>query len=249
MSVMKRLTRAAGAALVLAAATISTSANAGWGSPFWGVGPENNGFGFGPAGTWGVNNPRWFGMGPQANYGIPTSILLGLNNQQSVGLPPFPSYFGIGYPPLPAFGTGFDPRFGMSPRANLAVMNPIFWGMSAQQDVGLPLAPPQFFGMNPQQNVGFPGPGPYSWGMNPQQSMGMFVLPPFLGVNPQENVGFAPPWIGVNPQQGSVQQQQAGAQPVQCTINGVPALTKSVDDCEKAGGDVAKGKTAAADKN
>ncbi len=43
-------------------------------------------------------------------------------------------------------------------------------------------------------------------------------------------------------------QAQAGAQPVQCSINTVAALTKSVDDCEKAGGDVAGAKTADAGK-
>jgi hypothetical protein len=85
--------------------------------------------------------------------------------------------------------------------------------------------------------------------MNPQQNVGLMPYVPWLGMNPQQNVGFAPPWIGVNPQQGVGQQAQSGAQPVQCTINAVPALTKSVDDCEKAGGDVAKSKTAASDKN
>ncbi len=50
------------------------------------------------------------------------------------------------------------------------------------------------------------------------------------------------PLYGMNPQQGGAQ-QPSGMQPVQCTINAVPALTKSVDDCEKAGGDVAKSKT------
>src|ERR1044072_590216 len=88
MSVLKRLARASGAALVLAAATISTSANAGWNSPFWGVGPENNGFGFGPAGSWGVNNPRWFGINPEYAFGFGPSVNLGMAPQQNIGFGP-----------------------------------------------------------------------------------------------------------------------------------------------------------------
>ncbi len=60
--------------------------------------------------------------------------------------------------------------------------------------------------------------------------------------------GVSSPWLGLNGQPQVVQvmvpypvpaPQGSAVQPVQCMINQVPALTKSVDDCEKAGGDVA----------
>jgi hypothetical protein len=111
--------------------------------------------------------------------------------------------------------------------------------------------------MGPQQNFGVPSiPGPMVWGMGPwmpslgmnsQQSLGWYTSP-VMGMNPQQNVGFASPWIGMPQQQGGQPAQQAAAQPVQCSINTVAALTKSVDDCEKAGGDVPGSKTADAAK-
>ena len=85
--------------------------------------------------------------------------------------------------------------------------------------------------------------------MNPQQTLAMWPNAPLYGMNPQQTVGFFPyPWLDMNPQQQGQPAQQGGAQPVQCTINTVAALTKSVDDCEKAGGDVAGAKTADAGK-
>jgi hypothetical protein len=207
--------------------------------PFsWGMDPRQNA-------NLGLFSPYW-GMNPQQNVGLLFPPHFGIGSQQNVGLAP------------PPFG------WGMNPQQNVGIMpSPAYFGMSPQQNVGL--APPPFgWGMGPQQNFGVPSiPGPMVWGMgpwmpslgmNPQQSLGWYTSP-VMGMNPQQNVGlWVPPFMGINPN-GSYPAAsqmpypaQAGAQPVQCSINNVAALTKSVDDCEKAGGDVPSSKSADAAK-
>lgn len=219
---LKHFAQSAGAALALAAMTISGTATAELYSPLlsWGMGPRAN-LGFGPFGQsmgvdplqgdgmWSSNPPQW-GMNPQSN--IPPIA------QQNFGTDPFAVYLGVG-----------GPRW--------------LWGMNPQQNANLGFGPfGQSLGVWPVQNMGI---NPYfpTWGM---------ARGPSWGTSPQQNFHFGPfPYLGMNPQYpplpaayitGPQMQapQQTSANFVQCSINTVAALTRSVSDCEKAGGEAVK---------
>jgi hypothetical protein len=215
MLALKRLSKATGAAIALAI-TISGGANANPWSPAigWGVGPDNNGWGLRP-GMWGVNPQQ----GTGTNFGVGGQRWFwGTDPQQGNGM-----------------WTSNPPQWGINPYFPL-------WGMSPQQNVGF--GPFPHLGMNapypslpamsvyPQQNLGPWGHWP---GANPQQNFGPYPYP-YFSANPQY-----PPLPAMNITGPQMQQpQQAGTEPIHCSINGVAALTKSVNDCEKAGGETVK---------
>lgn len=221
------------ALVALATLAFTPAAHAGWvfpGSSF-GVGPDNNG--------WGVGGQRWFwGVDAQqrANLGFgPFGQSLGVDPQQGDGMwSSNPPQWGMKPPFAPMWGTNAQQTFGADPfSVYLGVNGPRwFWGMDPQQSFGASWSPLWGFrnpwiGMNPQPTFN-PYAVPY-YGAYSQQSMGMPLMNPWMGMNPQ-----------VMPAQMPQNQQQADALPVQCTINAVAALTKSVNDCEKAGGEIVK---------
>ncbi len=158
--------------------------------------------------------------------------------------------FGIGMPcgfigpcmPIPA-------GFGLGPQQALSVSTP--WGGASVPGFGICgifICNPTL-GLNNAQNVGLSTPfgGIYGPGFGVSTPWGG-VSTPFFGLNGQPAAA-APQVIPVMvpypvPMQGPMG-AQGGAQPTQCMINAVPALTKSVDDCEKAGGSVPPTRTSA----
>jgi hypothetical protein len=152
----------------------------------------------------------------------------GLNGQQNVGIStPWGGFSGPGFGISTPFGGVYGPGFGF----NAGPFSGNFggWGLNGAQNVGISTP----WG-------GFSGPGfgiSSPWGG---------VSTPFFGLNGQPaQPQIIPVMVPVPvPMQGG-QAAQGGAQPVQCMINAVPALTKSVDDCEKAGGDVPPTRTSA----
>jgi hypothetical protein len=244
--------------------------NNGWGIG----GPTNNGFRgpidngprAGAVGTFrGVGSRQNFGLNPYTGWGMgPYNSFFGVNPQQNVGIPGSdfgPMSFGVGrdFGPINGyvFGLAGDINgWGMAPQQNVGFMGQQYSGYGGG-------AAAASFGFNPYIGYGIPGSnfGPMSfgvvnpwggggWGMNPQQNVGFGPFPA-LGMYPQQNAGLPVfnPWMGMNPyaqmpMQAVSAQQQGGLQGVQCTINGVGVLTKDADDCEKAGGEVAKAKTA-----
>lgn len=255
MFALKRFVRWPVTVTALAASCLSTSAQAGFDAPVgWGVGPNNNG--------WGIGGPVNNGFrGPIDNGSRPGAVgtFRGVGSRQNFGINP---YYGWGMDPFAAnLGVGVDNRrWGMAPQWNVGINGLQYGGGAAAASIGLNM--PNTFGFNPYIGYGIPGSsfGPVSfavvdpwgggWGMSPQQNVGFGPFPA-LGMYPQQSVGMPlfNPWMGMNPyaqmpMQGVSAQQQGGLQGVQCTINGVGVLTKDADDCEKAGGEAVKSKTA-----
>jgi hypothetical protein len=204
-------------------------------TPWGGFSGPGFGIGFGPFGAsfggFGLGGPGYppgvvpfFGL----NGGAPNGANI---NRAELGVStPFGGFYG------PGFGVNFGPfggnfgGFGMGPQQALSVSTP-FGGFSGPG-----------FGVSTPWG-GFSGPGfgiSTPWGG---------VSTPIFGLNGQPNAA-APQFIPVMvpypvPMQGQMGPAQGGAQPTQCMINAVPALTKSVDDCEKAGGAVPPQRTSA----
>ena len=186
MFALKRFVRSPGAVIALAAC-LSTSAHAGMDAPVgWGVGPNNNGWGFGgprgpinngpggpinngPGGVGGVGSVGGFrgvggpgGVGGVGGVGGPGGV-------GSVG-----SFRGIGgagqhFGLDPYGGWGMDPfaaNLGVGPQNN-------GWGVSGGSAIYNAM-----FGINPAYGFGF-GPFP-ALGMSPQQNVG-FIGPQYSG--------------------------------------------------------------------
>jgi hypothetical protein len=265
---------ALGALSAPASATVSTpfgSINAGG----FGVSTPWGGFsgpGFGVSTPWGGVSTPFFGLGnsgPGAGgyhtgFGVSTPWGGFSGPGFGIGFGPFGASFGgfglggPGYPP------GVVPFFGLNEQQALSVKTP--WGGASIPGFGicnLAMCAPMF-GLNGAQNVGistpfggFYGPGfgvSTPWGGISGPGFGIStpwggVSTPIFGLNGQPMAG-GPQIVPVMvpypvPMQGPMGPAQGGAQPTQCMINAVPALTKSVDDCEKAGGAVPPTRTSA----
>jgi hypothetical protein len=215
-------------------------------------GQEYSGYGGGAAAaSFGMNMSRGFGMYPYAP-------LFGINANMSYGFPGSdfgPFSFGVGrdFGPINGYIFGIGPDnngWGMAPQQNLGINGLQYGGGAAAASIGLNM--PNTFSVNAYgiPSYGIVNPWGGGWGMVPQQNLGFGPFPA-LSMDPQQNVGMPMfnPWMGMNPyaqmpMQPVSAQQQGGLQGVQCTINGVGVLTKDADDCDKAGGEVAKAKTA-----
>jgi hypothetical protein len=108
-------------------------------------------------------------------------------------------------------------------------------GLPCPPDVEMCIAP--LFGINGPPSAENYGTGDALWGPQPYPGMpyplglwtgAQHTAPPYQPQIVPVLVPFAVP----------VQPQASASQPVQCSINQVPALTKSEDDCEKAGGHI-----------
>jgi hypothetical protein len=238
----------------------------------WGIGgPTNNGFRgpidngprAGAVGTFrGVGSRQNFGLNPYYGWGMdPFAANLGVSPQQNVGIPGSdfgPMSFGVGrdFGPISGyiFGLGANNNgWGMVPQQNIGFMGQQYSGYgggAAAASIGLNM--PNTFSINAYgiPSYGIVNPWGGGWGMAPQQNVGFGPFPA-LGMYPQQNVGMPVfnPWMGMSPNaqmpmQAVSAQQQGGLQGVQCTINGVGVLTKDADDCEKAGGEAVKAKSA-----
>ena len=233
-------------------------------TPFFGIGnggPGAGGYytGFGVGGgqqDFSVRTP-WGGMS-MPGFGVSTPW-------GGVSTP----FFGLGGPGylrgvFPFFGFNGMPNGGNVNRADFSVSTP--WGGFSGPGFGINFGPfaGNFggFGLGPQQALsistpfgGFSGPGfgiSTPWGGVSLPGFGIStpfggVSTPFFGLNGQPTAG-GPQIIPVMvpypvPMQGQMAPAAGGAQPTQCMINAVPALTKSVDDCERAGGAVAPQRT------
>jgi hypothetical protein len=247
---------------------IDNGPRAGAVGTFRGVGSRQN-FGINPYYGWGMDPfAANLGVGPQNGWGVSGGSAI---YNAMFGIPGSnfgPVSFGVGrdFGPINGyvFGLAGDINgWGMAPQQSVGITGQQYSGYgggAAAASIGLNM--PNTFGSNPYMGYGIPGStfGPVSfgvvnpwgggWGMSPQQNVGFGPFPA-LGMSPQQNVGLPifNPWMGLNPyaqmpMQAVSAQQQGGLQGVQCTINGVGVLTKDADDCEKAGGEVAKAKTA-----
>lgn len=232
------------------------------GTPFgsmWGPG-----FGVGNAGPGAAGHWTGFGMGPQQALSVSTPFGGFSGPGFGIGFGPISANFGGFGLGGPGFPPGVVPFFGLNDQQSLSVRTP--WGGISGPGFGISFGPfgGNFggFGMGPQQALnistpwgGISGPGfglPSSW-FRGSELFGVGMpwggAPPAYGFNGQPNA-VAPQVIPVMvpypvPMQGPMMGAPGGAQPTQCMINAVPALTKSVDDCEKAGGAVPPQRTSA----
>lgn len=236
------------------------------GTPFgsmWGPG-----FGVGNAGPGANNYWTGFGLSDQQALSIKTPFGSMYGPGFGIGSPfpgfgigfgPISANFGGFGLGGPGFPPGVVPFFGLNEQQALSVKTP--WGGMYGPGFGISFGPfgGNFggFGLNGAQTVGLSTPfGGFNmggfgistpWGSISGPGFGVStpwggMSTPFFGLNGQPSA-MAPQIVPVMvpvpvPMQGPAMGAQGGAQPTQCMINAVPALTKSVDDCEKAGGAV-----------
>lgn len=210
-------------------------------------------FGVGNAGPGAGGHWTGFGFHPQVGqvptgFGVSTpwgglsTPFFGLSQEQALSIKtPFGSMYGPGFGVSTPWGGVSTPFFGVGgPQGMVNVNNPDFGISTPWGGISLP-----GFGIStPWGGISMPGFGVSTpWGG---------VSTPFFGLNGQPMMGGQPqPQIVPVmvpypvPMQGHAAGAPGGAQPTQCMINAVPALTKSVDDCEKAGGAVPPQRTSA----
>lgn len=171
-----------------------------------------HGFGFIPNAYWGLGgkgNPMGGDTLSSDELGLPQFGPLAVN-----GLPGF-------HVKTPYRGMHAGPAFGITPYGYTSFSlsgKPIFWGVDQRGGPGFGVRNP-FIGWGVTSHAyalsgaGFGLTNPFFWGLTPATGMG----------------------VGGHAPAGAM---AGGAQFVQCTVNGISALTRSVDDCEKAGGTV-----------
>lgn len=239
------------------------------GTPFGGMWGPGFGIGNGGPGAGGY----YTGFGVSSPWGGISTPFFGLNEQQSLSVKtPFGGFygpgFGIGFGPVsanfggfglggPGYPPGVVPFFGLNEQQALSVRTP--WGGASMPGFGVStpwasVSLPGFGVSTPFGGINMGGFGVSTpWGGVSLPGFGVStpwggVSTPFFGLNGQPTAA-APQVIPVMvpypvPMQGPMG-AQGGAQPTQCMINAVPALTKNVDDCEKAGGAVPPQRTSA----
>lgn len=199
--------------------------------PFWGTNQAQN-FGWMQPNFWGVNKdqnlgfrtPFW-GADQQQNFSIFTPFW-GANKAQDFGI--VNPFWGVNQEQN--FGFLFNPFWGTNQGQNFHWVRPAFWGTGTEQNLGI-WAPPLW---------GAGGQAPAGYQAQPQFVQPQYAVPAYIMLPYQP--AFAP-------QQGAVQAPAQTSGPVQCSINQVAALTKSVDDCERAGGEIPEATKTAAVKD